>query len=240
MNGIFFLKAPVVTVPGAKGIALDPVALGFACGGVDKYCSTAYSQMWSYYGGAGNVVAALRKKYGIDGTVSFVAFSAAHGFMNPLLNADVDRADIAAVILMDASFGGGKTGYVKAAQDAAAGKLTLVSATSNTGGDESWQTVLQQAGIAGSPTSPVPPMPAPKGGVTRAGNLWTYRYDGEPPHWKFGELQKPVIDAYLGPNAPGGGTTKGSSSWWPALLAVGAGVGAYYWWTRRNRDGRSI
>lgn len=231
MNGVFFLKATPMNVPGAKSIGLDPVALGFACGGADKYCSTAYSQMWSYYGPG--AVAKLKQKYGIDGTVSFVGFSAAHGFLNPLLNSDVDRAGIAAVILMDASFGGGKTGYVKAAKDAAAGGLLLVSATSNTGGDESWQAVLQQAGIQGSSASAVPPMPAPKGGVTRAGNLWTYRYDGSPPHWEFGQLQKPAIDAYLGPNAPGS-SSKGSS-WLTVALVAAAGAGAYWWWNRTRR-----
>ncbi len=229
MNGIFFLKSAVTPVPGAKSIALDPVALGFACGGADKYCSTAYSQMWSYYGPG--AVAKLKAKYGIDGTVSFVGFSAAHGFLNPLLFSDVDRAQISTVLLLDASFGGGKTGYVKAAQDAAAGKLLLVSATSNTGGDESWQAVLQQAGIVGAPASAVPPMPTPKGGVTRVGNLWTYRYDGSPPHWEFGKLQKPAVDAYLVGTPPGAS----GSSWWPALLAVGAGVGAYYWWKKTRK-----
>ena len=43
MDGLFFLKAsvPKGLPEGVKGIQLDPVALGFECGGADKHCSTA-------------------------------------------------------------------------------------------------------------------------------------------------------------------------------------------------------
>jgi len=43
---IFFLKATPMNVPGAKSVGLDPVAAGFACGGADKYCSTAFSNLY--------------------------------------------------------------------------------------------------------------------------------------------------------------------------------------------------
>lgn len=232
MDGVFFLKAPIVPVPGAKSIALDPVQYGFACGGVDKYCSIAYSQLWQHFG-AGQVVQKLRAKYSIDGRVAFVGFSAAHGFLNPLLNNDVDRAAVSAVLLMDASFGGGKTGYIKAAEDAVAGRMLLVSATSNTGGDTSWsESVMEPSGLVLSPTAPASPMPAPKGGVTKRGDFWYYRYDGAPPHWKFGKLLEPAVRAHLIPYWAG---SRGRGGGWVVtlLLSVGAGVTAYYLWRRR-------
>lgn len=239
-DGLFTLKAsvPPNLPPGTKGVALDPVAYGFACGGEDKYCSTAYSQLWQHFGPG--AVKKLRAKYGIDGRVAFVGFSAAHGFMNPLLASDVDRADVSAVFLLDATFGGGKDGYVKAAKDAAAGRLQLVSVTSDKGttdalnnGDYAWrQFVLKPAGLALAPASPVPPMAKPGGGVLRAGELWYYRYkDAEVHHWDMGKVLSPVLQAHLWK----GGAGKKPTPWGLILgaLGVAAGVG-YFLWTRKQ------
>lgn len=241
MDGLFLLKAgaPKDLPPGTKAIVLDPPAYGFSCGGADALCSTAYSEMWQHLGGSAGVVAKLKKKYGIDGRVAFVGFSAAHGFLNPLLNNDADRAAISTVILLDATFGGGKTGYVKAAKDAAAGKLSLVSVTSDKGttdalnnGDYAWRKfVLEPAGVSLVATTPVPPMPAPGGGVSRAGDLWYYRYkDSEVHHWDLGQLLSPVVKAHLWR------TSSPSKTRWGLILgALGLiASGAYFWSVRRR------
>lgn len=239
-DGLFTLKAsvPKDLPPGTKGVALDPVAYGFQCGGADKYCSTAYSQLWQHLGPG--AVKKLRAKYGIDGRVAFVGFSAAHGFLNPLLASDADRAEVSQVILLDATFGGGKDGYVKAAKDAAAGKLSLVSVTSDKGssdalnnGDYAWREfVLKPSGLVLAPASPVPPMPKPGGGVLRAGELWYYRYkDSEVHHWDMGQLLSPVVRAHLW--RAGAGAKKTPWGWVAAGLAAAAGL-AYYWSVRKQ------
>mgnify|MGYP001561560903 CR=1 FL=1 len=239
MNAAFFLKAsvPKDLPPGTKGVALDPTEYGFACSGADKLCSTAYSQLWQHLGPG--AVKKLRAKYGIAGRVAFVGFSAAHGFLNPLLASDADRADISTVILLDATFGGGKDGYVKAAKDAAAGKLQLVSVTSDKGssdalnnGDYAWREfVLKPAGLILTPTSPVPPMPAPGGGVSRVGDLWYYRYkDSEVHHWDLGKLLGPVVKAHLWR-----GASAGKTRWGLVVSPLGLVAGGVYFYTVRKR-----
>lgn len=239
MDGVFFLKAMPSKLPaGVKGIALDPPALGFSCGGVDPRCSTAYSQMWQHFGGSSGVVKNLRKLYGIDGRVAFVGFSAAHGFLNPLLNNDADRGDTSAVFLMDATFGGGKDGYVKAAKDASAGRLLLVTTTSNTGGDASWrQFVWDVAKPLASAVAAVPPMPAPSGGVKRAGKLWYYRYvdakgGTELPHWEMGKILPNVVQAHLIPYWGGSGVSSSKFDVVSVLLTLG---GVYLSWRFLSR-----
>ncbi len=239
-DAVFFLKAgaPSNLPPNTKAVVLDPPAYGFSCGGADKLCSTAYSQLWQHLGPG--AVKKLRAQYGVDGRVAFVGFSAAHGFLNPLLNSDQDRADVSAVFLLDSTFGGGKDGYVKAAKDAAAGKLQLVSVTSDKGttdalnnGDYAWREfVLKPAGLALAPASPVPPMPKPGGGVLRAGELWYYRYkDAELTHTSMGKVLSPVLQAHLWKTGAG----KKPTPWGLILGAVGlaAGVG-YFLWTRKQ------
>lgn len=242
-DAIFFFKAmPPKDLPeGVKGIALDPPS-SCMCGGSDPRCSSAYSCLWqSLKDASGRVTPTLRKKYDIDGRIAFAPFSAGHGFVNPLLNNDADRADTSAVLLYDATFGGGKTGYVKAAQDAAAGRLLLVSATSDKGstdalsnGDYAWrQFVLKPAGLNPSPSSFNAPMPAPSGGVFQAGNLWYYRYShAELPHTSMGKLISPLVQAHLLPFWSGS-----SSSGFPWKWALGllVAVGGWYAWRRRNQ-----
>lgn len=243
MDGVFFLKAMPSKLPsGMKGIALDPPALGISCSGVDPRCSTAYSQMWQHFGGSSGVVKNLRKLYGIDGRVAFVGFSAAHGFLNPLLNNDQDRADTSAVILMDATFGGGKDGYVKAAKDAMVNKLLLVTTTSNTGGDASWkQFVWDLAKPLAVATTAVPPMPVPSGGVKKAGQLWYYRYvdakgGTELPHWEMGKILPNVVQAHLIPYWSGG-VPSARKSLIPALLTLGGLYLSWRWLSQHKSKG---
>lgn len=238
MDGLFFLKSsiPKGLPSNVKGIQLDPVSLGFACGGVDKYCSTAYSQMWQHYGS----VAKLRSKYGIDGKVAFVSFSAGLGFMAPLLNSDKDRADVSAVVLLDSTFGFGPPGYIKAAKDAASGKMLLVSLTSDKGttdagnnGDYAWrQLVVKPSGLSLSESPSRSPMPAPSKGVTRAGDLWYYRYaDAELHHWDMHKVLSPVLDAHLLPylrGENGDGSKVGGWMYW-ALGLITAAAGVVLW-----------
>lgn len=238
-DALFLLKtgAPANLPPGTKAIVLDPVQYGFACDGADKYCSTAYSKLWQHFGPG--AVAKLRAQHGIDGRVAFLGFSAAHGFLNPLLNSDVDRAGIAQVFLLDATFGGGKDGYVKAAKDAAAGKMGLVTVTSDKGtsdalnnGDYAWRKfVLEPSHLALAVASPVPPMPKPAGGVTRAGELWYYRYnDSQVHHWDMGKLLSPVVQAHLWKS---GG--KKQTPWGLVLGLLGVAAGVAYFLSVRKK-----
>jgi hypothetical protein len=70
------------------------------------------------------------------------------------------------------------------------------------------------------------PMPAPAGGVSRTGDLWYYRFtDAQLPHWRLGEILKPVIAAHLW-KSPGARRPR----WWAygaAAAAVAAGV--FFW-----------
>lgn len=239
-DAAFFLKSPVPKglPPNVKGIELDPTEYGFACGGADKLCSTAYSQLWSHLGGpSGQVIPKLKAKYGIDGRVAFVGFSAAHGFLNPLLNHEKPDA----VLLLDAVFGGGKDGYVKAAKAAAAGGPLLVSITSDKGttdalnnGDYAWREfVLKPAGLSLAPRGPVPPMPAPAGGVSGAGNLWYYRYShAQLPHASLSKVLPDAINAHL---VTFWGAKRYENLWWWALGAGLAAAGAWWAWSNRSR-----
>lgn len=238
MDGIFFLKTSVPALPAnVKGIQLDPVALGFACGGADPHCSTAYSQMWGHYGS----VDQLRTKYGIDGKIAFVSFSAGHGFMGPMLNSDKDRSQIDSVILLDSAFGSVQPGYVKTLQDAAAGKLLLVSVTSDKGtknlldnGDYAWRQVLKSSGVSLSPSSARNPMPVPES-VERSGDFFYYRYrHAQIPHWEMGKLLKPVLEAHALPYLRGERESRvgGWMYWALGIVTVAAGT-----WIWKNRPG---
>jgi hypothetical protein len=250
-NVVFWLKAFPAKVdwpPGTKNIVLDPPE---KCGGADPLCSTAYSSMYaSFKDASGRVLPRLLKHYGVEGyRPSFVSFSAGHGFMNPFLLNAQDRADTRAVILMDSTFGGGKSGYVAAAMDAAAGRLLLVSVTSDKGstdalnnGDFAFRKfVLEPAGLISMPqTSAVPPMPKPSEGVFKQGNLWYYRYsDAEAHHWELGKLMKPVAEAHLAPflSVSGGAVPKstGAKSLLPVLAAVAAVAAVIAAWAARSK-----
>jgi hypothetical protein len=208
----FFLKA----FPGAelsrlpwkrptKMLAVDPTA--WFCGGVDPRCSSAYSGMYAAHAasGGGNAMPSFLATHakGLDvGRVAFLGHSAAHGFLAPLLANDADRARVDAVLLLDATFGGGKAGYVKMGVDAVAGRKLFVTTTANTGGDcskASYQDVLapaqcvppqavggwvpvfnqivQQTGATPKRIPTLPPMPEPSGGVTKLGDsLYWWRF----------------------------------------------------------------
>lgn len=252
MNVCFFLKAmpPAVSwPPGTKAVVLDPPD---KCGGADPLCSTAYSKLYSSLKDAqGRVLPNLLKRYHVEGyRPSFVSFSAGHGFMDPALRHPADRAETHAVVLMDSTFGGGKTGYVAAAKEAAAGRLLLVSVTSDKGttdalnnGDYAFRKfVLEPADLVSmQQTTPVPPMPKPSEGVFKRGNLWYYRYsDAEAHHWELGKLMKPVLEAHLIPylSVSGGAVPKSTGkSIIPLVAAVAAFAAAIAAWAaRRRRD----
>lgn len=235
MDGIFYLKSspPKGVLPNAKHIALDPVAMGFGCGGADAYCSTAYSSMYSALGGAGNVLPTLRKKYGIDGRIAIVSFSAGHGMMNALLQHESPDA----VLLLDSTFGGGKTGYIKAAEKAASGGPLLATVTSDKGttdalnnGDYAWRKfVLEPAGLTLSSASSQPPMPA-GATVTRKGNLWYYKYpDAKLHHWDMGKVLKPFLEATLVPYWAGSLSSKSSRPVWFDIALAALTAAATIW-----------
>lgn len=214
---IFFLKSvptsAIKSLPWprpTKCVALDPGSLG--CEGADRLCSSAYSRMWQTYGGPdGRFVETMLQRNGISDPehIAFLGFSAAHGLLNPLANNDSDRALISAYVLMDATFGGGKSGYVKFLADASAGQRLLITATSNTGGDEGWSAVWaaaqSQTGIAPKTIEPRPPLPNPSGGAYQLGKLgFYYRFvnasgSTELPHWEMHKIQTDIVSAYLLP-----------------------------------------
>lgn len=244
MDGIFYLKstAPKGLLPNAKHVALDPVAMGFGCGGADAYCSTAYSQMYSALGGAGNVLPTLRKKYGVDGRIAIVSYSAGHGLLNPLLLHEAPDA----VLLLDSTFGGGKTGYVKAAKAAASGGPLFATVTSDKGttdalnnGDYAFRKfVLEPAGLNPSSTSSQPPMPA-GATVKREGDLWYYRYpDAQLHHWDMGKILKPFMEATLVPYWAGTLSGKGGRPFWfDVTLAVLTAAATVWAFTKISKRG---
>jgi hypothetical protein len=251
-DAVFFLKATPTKVeglpPDTKVIGLDPVAMGLGCGGEDPYCSTAYANMWGALGGKGGVMPTLRKKYGVTGRVAFVSFSAGHGFMNPLLSNDADRNDVSAVLLLDSTFGGGKTGYVKAAIDAAYGKRLLATATSDKqskdplqNGDYAWREyVLKPADLNPPASTPRPPMPTPAEGVFQQGALIYYRFShAQLPHTSMGKIQKQFMQATLVPYWQGaiGGSGPGGSTWAAWVFGALAAAGAIYMFMKLKSPG---
>jgi hypothetical protein len=244
---VFFLKSMATSAVRALPwprptvfVNLDPGPL--SCGGEDRLCSAAYTRLWqSLRDSRGQVMPTLLGRYarGVSvGRVAFVGFSAAHGFLNPLADNPADRAMIDAYVLMDATFGGGKTGYASIALDAVRGRRLVVTTTSNTGGDDGWQLVWQRV-LAAAHQQPKrvearSPMPEPSGGAYRLGSsLYWLRYVNaqggtELPHWEMGSVLAPMIAAYLIPYWQGGlGFPIGH-------LLAGAALagGAYYAYSR--------
>lgn len=239
-------------------IGLDPVAMGLGCGGTDKYCSTAFSNMWQALRGPdGSVMDRLLAKYakGVKvNRVAFLGFSAAHGFLNPMLANDADRARTSAVVMMDTCFGGGKTGFIKALQDAAAGKMLYATLTSHQAGMKVGsagilqsgtecfeQQVLVPSGLKPSPVAARAPMFEPKGGAWRIGELgfWLRGTDDaghvDVPHYNLGsKQQRAMLEAYLLPYWQG---ELGGMPWEMkvgAALALGGVAAAYYIWNSRR------
>ena len=199
------------------------------CGGVDPRCSTAYSCLWSSTGS----LAAFLAKYapGPVDRVAFAGFSAAHGFLNPLMHSAADRAGVSALILFDASFGGGKTGYEKAVEDAANGKMLLVATTGVTGGDASWSPVWKAAEDSlhrqGTTVTAPTNLPVAPEAAQRLGDAWYLRYGSALPHQNTGKIMPAVLQDYLIPWWRGGGPSSAvstgggaSSKLLPAALAL--------------------
>lgn len=251
---VFFLKTfPTAATkalpwPGpVRLIGIDPPA-GCMCGGADKLCSTAYSCMWQSSRTAdGRALPGFLARYakGVQvGRVAFVGFSAAHGFLNPLLNNDVDRAAVSAVIMMDTCFGGGKTGFQKALRDAAAGRLLYATLTSHDGAP--WKSasdlqsgtfcfernVLAPSGLRAESTAPRPPAPQPSGGAYQIGELgyWLRFADAagksELPHYQIRTThQDMMLAAYLIPYWKG---ELGGFPWRWVVLGAAAGAALAY------------
>lgn len=242
---VFFLKeygkGSDLHWPGpVKLIAVDPSE--WFCGGTDPRCSTAYTNMHSSFAAAGGgralpgFVARYAKNVPDVGRIAFVGHSAAHGFLDPLLANSADRSAISAVLLLDATFGGGKSGYKAAALDAAHGKMLLATTTANTGGDTSWRLVWDATVAAyGDPKriKAPPPMLEPSGGAWQLGKLlYYYRYvdakgGSELPHWEMGKATVPLLQAMLIPYWEG---KLGGGSWAPyAAAGIALAGGAVAW-----------
>lgn len=238
MDGVFFLKAPTYGAAlqwpeATTRVVLEP-RKGASVSG-DWRTSTAYNQLAAELtqAGDGSAVAYLRRKYGVDGRIAFMSFSAGFGFLDKILQNPVDREQVSAALLLDSSFGGGKSGYIAFGQEAARGERLLVSSTANTGGDASWQPVWQQIAQGGFEEELTPPragMPDPSGGVHQLGKLaFWYRFvDGagqsELPHWEQHKLAEPVLASYLVPYWRGELTPSGVGL--KAVKVLGALAGA--------------
>lgn len=241
---LFFLKSAPVgrDLPWSRPVrmvALDPGE--FRGTGQDPLTSTAYRRLFDSLP-KDQVVPALLKRAGVrnPGRVAFVGFSAAHGFLDPLLRSAADRARVDAVYLMDACFGGGKAGYQAALRDAAEGRMLLVAATGPSmttpyvGGTLCLEReVLEPTGLSAAPTDS--PDPAPSGGAFRVGRdgVWL-RYE-DVPHVEFGRLTRPLLSAYLLPRWRGRATSapaEGGFPWVPAAVAA-LGAAALWWFLRR-------
>lgn len=242
----FFKSSPTKAVqaldwPGdVKLIGVDPPS-GMMCGGTDPRCSSAYSRMASGLTDSDgrilpNFLAHYAKGVNVD-RVAFVGFSAAHGILNPLGKHPADVADTSAVLLLDATFGGGKTGYVEFGNAAVDGDLLLATTTSNTGGDDAWQPVWQNiidaTGATPKQVDAREPMTEPSGGVWRLGKslLW-YRFvddrgKTELPHWEMGKILPDFLAATLVPYWQG---KLGGFPWGPILGTAIAAGGAYAAW----------
>jgi hypothetical protein len=237
-------------------VGLDPVAMGLGCGGADKYCSTAFSSMWQALRGSdGSVMDNLLAKYakGVDvGRVAFLGFSAAHGFLNPMLNNDSDRARTSAVVMMDTCFGSGKTGFIKALKDAAAGKMLYATFTSHQAGMKVgsagllWsgtecfeQQVLKPSWLSAERVDAQPPMFEPKGGAWQIGEsgFWLRGTDDagnvDVAHYNLGSKQQAaMLEAYLIPFWKSGG---GKAPW--LVISGFAALTLYFgyqWWKSRR------
>lgn len=188
-----------------KFISVDPDLS--ICDGIDPRCSTAYVALWNRYGSLQRFIDAWTSSIENVGRVGFVAFSAAHGFLDPALRSPEDRALVDALILLDASFGlAEKPGYIDALEDSADnGRPLIVSTTSNSGGTESWEIQWAAAGLPLDPNAPAEaPVPEPGGGVAEEGGAvwlnWTNPDGGtDLIHPRQHEILEALAEAYLIP-----------------------------------------
>lgn len=258
MDAVFFLKTfpanstQSLAWPGpVKLVGVDPGSSCY-CSGADPYCSTAYSCLWQAFKGAdGRVLPNFVNHYAPGATrVAFVGFSAAHGFLNPLLNNDADRAAISAVVMLDTCFGGGKTGFQKALRDAANGKMLYATLTSSTG--DPWSSVtdltsgtlcfeknvIAPLGLKPKAVAPRAPMPMPSGGSWQLGKLgfWLPFADPQTGHTELHHYdikvanQDQMLAAYLIPYWKG--QLGGLPSWVWALGGAALVGGAYWYWNK--------
>jgi len=256
----------VFYIKGSKQADMDRIAWPSATKVIPVYegdPSTLYSALASNLRDTnGRILPNFLSRYarGITpGRIAFAGFSAAHGFLNPLLAQAEDRAAISAVLLMDATFDGfgakhGKSGYVAFGKEAAAGRKLLFTSTANTAtwdpvnhrathltGSESfrlvWDDVAAATGKSASEADVRPPLPAPVGGAYRMGNLFWYRYvnpdsTSQIDHVHQEGLAGEAMAAYLAPYWAG---QLGGFPW--GLAAVLGAVATATGWTlgRRRR-----
>lgn len=244
MDVVFFLKAfpdqaiKALPWPGdVRLVGLEPPLN--VCGGTDPRCSSAYAALWQAWGGReGRFVETALRRHGLEGAerVAFVGFSAAHGLLNPLCLRETDRID--ALLLADASFGGGKDGYLKYLLSAARGERLFAAITGDTGGDESlmaaWDRAADELGEEPEPVEVRGGLPEPRGGAWRLGDLaFAVRYvPGDPGtrHWEMGPLLPDFLDGYLVPY------WRGSLGGWPWLeIGLYGSIAALFGWALAHR-----
>jgi len=189
----------------------------------------------------GRMLPSLLRRYakGIEPEkVALAAYSAGWGLLDQVTRNDEDRARISALMLSDACFGGGKSGYKKFAPEAALGDKLMVVSTAHTtpgtypSGRESWSMVWDyvQETTGKRPHEVTPREPAPKasGGWWNMGDLYwgDYTVPGSPrnqgndyTHEGHHYLAPELWQAYLAPYLAGMGIP-----WLHVGLGVATGV----------------
>jgi hypothetical protein len=173
--------------------------------------------------------------------IAVAGFSAAHGLMPKLLDADGD--DIAACVAIDSCFSAmgslEKAGYVSFSRRAASGEKLMVFTVGPGGGVGSGATVapgnddfstaidcvMAQAGSAPlAPTTIEPPLPVPASPPMKAGGLFVLDYREFRHDEHIHRLAVPVMSAYLAPYLDGE-LSVGAPLWMKVLAGLGALVG---------------
>lgn len=197
----------------------------------------------------GRILPALLRRYtprdvGALDHVVMGAYSAGWALLNKVAAINADRERLSAMMLSDAVFGGGKTGYEKFAVDAARGQRLMVATTAHTtpghypSGRESWEMVWQaaerQTGKRARDVKAPPPVPPASGGWRRLGSslYWgdytvpgSKRNEGNDiSHEQHHYLAPEIWQAYLAPYLAG----QGAIPWWPIAAGAVAGAAAGY------------
>lgn len=200
----------------------------------------------------------VRPKVPVIDKLALCSYSAGYGLLNKVFRVDADRAEVDACVLSDSAFSSKLDGMSKMAADAMTGrKLMVIANTDNmanialgiryTSGAAVRKIIGEAQAMSGKTIGtgkPREPMPAPSGGVYRAGRFYWYDYvePGSAPNvgndFSHGQHHDLAVDewtAYLSPWFAG----QLGFPWW-AYVAAGAGAVASFAAISRltDRNGR--
>lgn len=176
--------------------------------------------------------------------LALCSYSAGYGLLNKVFRIDADRAEVNACVLSDSAFSSKLDGMSRMAADAMRGKKLMVIANTDnmanlalgiryTSGEAVRKIIGEAQQLSGKTIGtgkPREPMPAPSGGVFRAGRLYWYDYvePGSAPnvgndfsHGQHHDLAVAEWTAYLVPYFAG----ELGIPWWGYAAAGAAAVG---------------